>query len=252
MKAIKKRKIQLKNGEILDIEIILDPTETFADKKEIIVKEMRNITSKCWADFRDVTFKWFDLADILLIVKKGERIVAFSTSKFMEGDLIVFLSTMVLPEFQSMNIAKTLQKITIKNFLIKNFRIIHFKLWKHFKNLYFSYRTSNPRLIKAVKRYNLALPINGCKPTLEEINIAKKVAKMFSPDCRFNSDSFVIEGAFKDNSDLIYEQEEIPWSNDEKIDKFCEEYLGYKEKKGNLFVVVGHLSFWQKLLIFFS
>ena len=29
-------------------------------------------------------------------------------------------------------------------------------------------------------------------------------------------------------------------------------YLGYKERKGNLFVIIGYMSFWQQLLILLS
>ncbi|MDD4874817.1 MAG: hypothetical protein PHI77_00210 [Candidatus Pacebacteria bacterium] len=189
---------------------------------------------------------------IFILRDKNKKPVAFSANKFIDEKLIIFLSTMVLPEFQGYGIAKKMQKIAGQKFLRDQILKNSLKFWKNFKSLYFAYRTPNPRLIKAVQKYNLALPIDNSKKISDkEKIIAKKVAEIFSPNLEFEEKNFVIKSALlKTNPELIYKKDQIPWSGDEKIDKFCENHLDYKNQKGNLFVIVGHINFFQK--IFFA
>jgi len=36
------------------------------------------------------------------------------------------------------------------------------------------------------------------------------------------------------------------------VDEFCKRYLKYEKKEGNLFVIVGHPNFLQKILALFA
>lgn len=243
----KKKIVKFKNKK-LNIEIIFNPAQTYPNLREKIIEDIRKITISSWADFGQVVSQWFDWASILLIVRDGENVVAFSVSEFVNNNLVIFLSTMVLPNYQSIGISKKLQRLTVKEFLLKKFNI---NFLKYFKKLYFSFRTPNPRLIKAVLQYNIVPSIYGRKPTLEEIEIAKRIVNKFSPNCFFDEENLVIKGALKNNPSLILNQDEIQYSNNRKIDELCKKHLMYEKREGNLFVVVGSLNFLQKILVRF-
>lgn len=252
-----KFKIKAKNKENLEVQIIESPFKNLKQERERVVFEMRDVTKRCWADFKDVTYKWFDLADVLILVRNNRKLVAFAADRFVkqgeaEERIIIALSSMVLPEYQNIGLSKRLQKITVKKFIRHNIKLSGWHFWKFFRKIFFAYRTANPRLIKAALRYNPALSISERKVTEAERRVGKIVAKLFSPNKKFNESEFIIENAFEDNPQLIYKKNNIPWSGDRKIDLFCEQMLGFKKKKGHLFVVVGHLSFIQQLLVLFT
>jgi hypothetical protein len=244
-----KKKYIKKGGKRLEIEIIFNPAQTLSHSRDKIISDMRQITKLAWADFGYVVSQWFDWASILLIVRYRGEIVGFSANEFLDGNVVVFLSTMILPNFKNMGLSKTLQRFAFKQFLLRNF---NFKFWKYFKKIYFVFRTPNPSLVAAVLKYNSVPSINGRKPTREELEIAKKIANKFSHYCVFNEEHFVIKGALKHNPDLIFNLDEIPYSNNKMVNEFCKRYLKYEKKEGNLLVVVGHPTFLQKILALFS
>jgi len=246
----KSRKKYIKIGDKkLEIEIIFNPAQALPHLRDKIISDIRQITKLAWADFGYVVSQWFDWASILLIVRYRGKIVGFSANEFVGENLVVFLSTMILPNFQNMGLSKILQGFTVKQFLLRNF---NFKFWKYFKKTYFAFRTPNPSLVAAVLRYNIVPSINGREPTHEELEIAKKIANKFSPHCIFDEEHFVIRGALKYNPDLIFNLDEIPYSNNKMVDEFCKRYLKYEKKEGNLFVIVGHPNFLQKILALFA
>ena len=236
------KKIRFNSDDSFQLEINTALSKISSAEKEELVNKMREITSKSWHDFKEVTYRWLELADILLFVKKDEKLIAFSSNKFFSDDLIIFLSTMVLPEYQSLGIAKRLQKIAVGYFTKQQISRNGIKFWKNFSSLYFAYRTPNPRAVNAARNHNLSLPFNGREPLEKEREMAKKVADIFSPTCHFDCEHFVIEGAFTNSPELIYKEDAIPWSGNAIVDDYCAACLDYKNKKGNLLVIVGRIN----------
>ncbi len=243
-----RRKIIQKQNKANEIEVILNPKDAIkGDEKESIIREMERITIQAWEDFGDTVHKWFNLADILLIAKDNERIISFSTAKFENESLIIFLATMVHPSYQGLGLNKVFQNIIFKEFFKKKKKIVGFKAWKYLSNLYFSFRTANPRLVKEASKLHIALPIYGYRANYKEIEIARTVREMFSKEYQFDEKNFVIKGALRNKPNLIYTEDHVPWSHNKMIDEFCRQHLRYKEKEGNLFIIVGHLNFIQQL-----
>ena len=245
------KKIKLKSGDTFQLEIYSGLKKLSSEKKEELVNSMRKITSRSWHDFKEVTYLWLEHADILLFVIKDGELIAFSSNKFFSDELIVFLSTMVLPEYQTLGIAKKLHAIAIGYFAKSQISRNGMKFWKNFSSIYFAYRTPNPRAVNAAIKYDLSLPFHGRKPLEKELEMAKSVADIFSPTCHFDNKHFVIEGAFINSPELIYEEEAIPWSGDEIVDDYCAKYLDYKNKKGNLLVIVGRINPFTKHALMF-
>jgi hypothetical protein len=117
-----KKKYIKKGGKRLEIEIIFNPAQTLSHLRDKIISDMRQITKLAWADFGYVVSQWFDWASILLIVRYRGEIVGFSANEFLDGNVVVFLSTMILPNFQNMGLSKTLQRFAFKQFLLINFK----------------------------------------------------------------------------------------------------------------------------------
>ena len=236
------KKIKFKVGGDFQLEINTALSEMSSVEKEELVNKMREVTSRSWHDFKEVTYRWLELADVLLFLKKNGKLIAFSSNKYFSDDLIIFLSTMVVPEYQSLGIAKRLQRIAVGYFVKDQISRNGIKIWKNFSNLYFAYRTPNPRAVTAARKHDISLPLYGRKPLEKEMEMAKNVAEIFSPTCHFDCEHFVIEGAFTNSPELIYEEEAIPWSGNTIVDDYCATYLDYKNKKGNLLVVVGRIN----------
>jgi len=240
-------KIKFKAGDNYQLEINTALSKISAAEKEELVNKMRDVTSKSWHDFKEVTYRWLELADLLLFVEKNGKPIAFSSNKYFSDDLIIFLSTMVLPEYQSLGIAKSLQRIAVGYFAKEQMFRNGIKFWKNFTNLHFAYRTPNPRAVNAARKHNISLPLYGRKPLEKEIALAKNVADIFSPTCHFDCEHFVIEGAFTNSPELIYEEGAVPWSGNAVVDDYCARYLDYKNKKGNLLVIVGRINPFTKI-----
>jgi len=245
------KNIRFKTGGNFQLEINTALSTISSAEKEELVNKMRDITTKNWHDFKEVTYRWLDLADILLFVNKDGETIAFSSNKYFSDDLIIFLSTMVLPEYQSLGIAKRLQRIAIGFFIKDQISRNGLKFWKNFSTLYFAYRTPNPRAVVAANKHNLSSPLYGSEPSEKEMKMAKSVADIFSPTCHFDSEHFVIEGAFTNSPELIYQEDAIPWSGNKIVDVYCATYLDYKNKKGNLLVVVGKINPFIKIALNF-
>ena len=246
------KNIRFDSGGNFQLEINTGLATISSAEKEELVKNMREVTSKSWNDFKEVTYRWLELADILFFVKQNDKLIAFSSNKYFSDDLIIFLSTMVLPEYQNLGIAKRLQRIAVGYFVREQVFINGLKFWKNFSTLYFAYRTPNPRAVIGASKHIITSPVYGSKPSEKEMSMAKTVADIFSPTCHFDLEHFVIEGAFTDSPELIYEEQAIPWSGNSKVDAYCAKYLDYRNKKGNLLVIVGKINPLFKITLFFT
>jgi len=226
-----------KDGEIFEVEIIENPSKELRETEDIVMKLIKTLTRKARGNLDElVEKKIFPYADILLIVrnKKNLEVVGYATGEYMENNKVVFLSsTMLLPKVQNRGIGTFLNHIIVKEGLKRN----------KFRTVYFVTRTPNPIVFATLaSKIDIVPSIRGRKPSYTEVKIASKIASKWSPNCKFNPETFVIEGAYLCEPELIYNSDKVPWSHIEVVNKFCESYLRFKEKRGNAFVIVGKIS----------
>ena len=99
--------------------------------------------------------------------------------------------------------------------------------------------------MQTVQKFNVAPSVDGREPTQEEIDIAKKVATRFSPNCDFDERYFVLKGALKSKPDLLA-KDKVFYSKNQALNAFCDRHLEYDKQAGNLFIPVGQFNWVQQ------
>lgn len=224
----------------LDVEFYYQPRRKRDSEKNRLLSEIREITQKSWEDFGEVVHQWFEWSDILILAKIDGQIVGFNACAFQDKQAILFLASFVLPEYQASDIAKIMQNVMVKKFLL------HRGKQQFFSPAWFTFRTQNPRVMQTISKFNAYPSVEGKKPGHAEVQIAKRVAKRFSPDCEFDETHFVIKGALKGKPDLLG-MDKVFYSKNQKLNDFCTKHLEYQTQAGHLFVPVGRLNLLHRL-----
>ncbi len=202
-----------------------------------LIKILKEITSRAWADFGETPKVWLENTEYLVLVRKGNDYIAFDAKGVLGNDFI-FLSSMVWKEFQNKGIIKKASRISLKKHIVKTFFKNPLKI---FKPLYFVFRTPNPILYESVVDFDPFPDIlNNRKSEEKERELAIKIIELLSPGAKYDIESFVIEKALK-NPDLFYSLETYPRTKNDKINDYFEKKINYSNNEGNLLIVVGKI-----------
>lgn len=185
-----------------------------------------------WGDQEEFLRKFIPQLDLVAIAEENNSIVAFSLAKTIIAKnyiAIAFFATRVLADYRNKGIAKKLLEKLSSRLIIKEKFL---KLWNIFKPVYFVSITANP-IVFAVMSKTLQITT--------EVEIAEKFAQIFSPQNKFNRETFVLERAFLGSAEYYSDTQKIPWSNDESSNLFLEERLNLKNKTGNGLVFTGRI-----------
>ena len=231
-----------KTGEYFDIEVIEEANVRLKDIKDKVINDIKFLTKEALGDPKDLAEEWFHLSDILVIARREGKIRGYAIGKYVRDTLLFFPVTMVSPQDRNKGLAMFMNYTILTTAWRRRIKEAGWKIWKWLRPLYIAFRTYNPILYKAVgKRIDVVPSIRGRTPSLQEIKIATEIANLSSLGCKFDPQTFVIEGALSPYPEL-FKSENIPWSLDKKIDEFFERHLKLTEEKGNVFVVVGKIS----------
>jgi len=226
-----------------DLQIIENPRNLSDCQKEQMLTQMMEVTKKAWGDPKSLLNQWIGLADILAIAYQG-GIKGFAVGKKIRNNLYLFPATIVHPDSQQKGLG-VFMNINILS------RMVDKDIIGKLKYFYIVFRTPNPIFYHAISKVIDVVPaIDGRAASLEETSIAKEIANIFSPECKFDVGNFIIEGALKPFPDLIYTEKNIPWARSEKVNRFFSEKMRLPNGNGNELVIVGKIPMeWVNLYL---
>jgi hypothetical protein len=229
--------------ERFNIEIYYKQNRSLQENKEFFLSIINDVTRDAWEEPSDLVKKWFDLLDILVIAKQKDIVCGFVIGNFMEEDFVLLVSSMVRKNKQSIGLGLFINSIIINEGIKR--RLFSFgSIFKIFKSFYFAFRTPNPILCSMVSSKTGVFPsMNRQEPTKKEIEIFDEIVSRFSPQAQIDKDNFIIKGAYLNYPKLIYEISNIPWSNNDKLNKFLDRRLKLTNREGNTMVIIGRVSF---------
>ncbi len=216
------------------------------DRRFSVVSILKDVTNDAWCDFGKSYDAWLDMSNYLVIVKDGNRCVAFDLKGRSGIRDLTFISSMVRKEYQSRGITARASRINIKHHYYYLLSLgLASAISILFRPVYFVFRTPNPRIYYSICKYNPFPSIVSPRAcSTKELDMARRLVSALSPDCKFNEDTFVIEGALK-NKGLYYSQHDYPKSKSPEINSYFERAIDYKNNCGNLQVIVGRIGFWD-------
>lgn len=224
-------------GEIFAIELYYKSNKTLQADKKNVLKIMETITKDAWEDPDDLVKKWFDLLDVFIIAKKDGDVCGFVVGNFMKKDLVLLVASMVKIDKQSIGLGSLINSIVIKTAIKKR------GILKIFKPFYFAFRTPNPILYSMVStKTNIFPSLSRETPTEKEKDIFNEIVNRFSSDAELDEDNFIIKGAYLNYPKLIYQKDDIPWSNNKEINSFLDKSLKLIDGEGNTMVIVGKIT----------
>lgn len=184
---------------------------------------------------------WLDFSEGVIFAHVGDLVVGFTLYSFVWEESIIYVPAMVVkPEFQKKGIlSKMLKRIIIKEMLIR--RIKKFKITNLFSPIRVFFRTQNPILYKALKKRLDVLPNLDTTKTKSEKMLIEQISKIVNeiwPNFEFDKNNLILKSAYSKTPSLAYSSENIPWSNDQEVDKFFEKNLKLSKNSLDAFIVI--------------
>lgn len=235
--------------DIYEIEIIKDAKNRLSKNKKVL-NDLRNVSQSAGQDPENYVINWFNLADVLVVIRKGDIICGFTIAYFSKFNLIHFPVTMITTEFQNTGLGLFITTKALKEFLFWRIKEVNFKIWKLYSPAYFIFRTQNPVLYTMLSNKTIIFPsiLEKRKPFLKEKKMAEEFAKKFWPTCDFDSSTFVLKNAYASNPKLMPDVDKILWSRNKIINEYFEEHLGLTAKEGHALLVLGKILFFRQFM----
>lgn len=233
-----------RSGRVYSVEVYV-PNRNNKLNKDQFSSLIIEITKSAWGNPGLLAGKWLELADILLVaLDVKNKPVAFAIGNYTRNDLVVLVSTMVVRSLQNSGIAKYLNSFILKKAFIRKLLSCRF-----FTPLYFSFRTPNPTLYSLTsKKTDLFPNVSGRKANQDELEIFDLIVEKFSKNSLVDREKFVIFDAYTSYPDLIYKNQLIPWSWDEKVNDLFEDSLKLTHCMAATMVIIGKVNISDMIL----
>lgn len=214
--------------------------ETAQLSKEEIKKcsnEIRYLTTSAWGDPAELADRWLELADVVVLARDADKLVAFASGKIIDNKTLNLVATIIDPSYQGKGLSTKL-----------NLEIAWYFIEKHpiqfMEGFNIVFRTQNPSLYEKVYKKIPIFPDyrKNIEPTVQQRAIFKRIIQLFCPRNEFDEDKFVIKKAHDLYPGLIYDHNNIPWAKSIAINHFFEKRLKYDRKSGDTMVFIGYVK----------
>lgn len=239
--------------KIFKIEIISNAKIKLKDIKTEALNDLRGICKQAGQDPEDHVINYFNLADLLMLVRVDGNLCGFAVAHYVEDNIVHIPVTMINPNYQRMGLATFINTFIFKRFILRKIKKSKFQIWNWLEPIYLIFRTQNPNIYttlnKRIKVFPSIIDSRDRKviPTLEEIALAKRCAEKFWPSCEFSPGTFVLKGAYFSNPRLMIDPENIPWSKNKEVNNFFEKELGLTTRGGHALLIMGKISLFDIL-----
>ena len=212
-----------------------------------------SILKDAWGKFPDDFIEKHVLrSQKIVLAKENNEYVGFccvSIKNVLEKKIHYIEFLVVKKAFQNMNLGSKLLGMTMRNSLIKIVPII---LFNPFEVMFI---TPNVRVLTWMAKFAKYIYPNPCLSNKEGVilqaddttwKMAQDIIRQSDmPHRKIYRGGLVLEGSYQRTPWLIYQIDDIPWSNnpDKRINKFAEKYLNYKKREGKEFVVRAQFGF---------
>jgi hypothetical protein len=221
------------------------------EQKIHLIKRISKLINSSWGEFDDKFIEEHIINSYLLLtISKNKQLVGFASINerdFFKQKYYYFEFLAIKPIYQSKGLAKKLIKKITKKILFKS--ILNFKLSINLITI-----SPNPRILSLIYKVSKKIYPNPYKPN-KKINkkkwyIAQKIIEESNKPNRFiDKNGLVLYDSYKDTPWLIYDYDKVPWNKDERINKFCDKLLNFKDKKGKEFIIIAKISILKLLKI---
>lgn len=243
-KAIRNIKFGSSNKNFF-LDLISYPHSSLIDKNDVVYK-VKELIKFIWGNPGKLIEDWIHSADVLALSYKNKDLRGFSIVNYVENNIFYLRATIIHPEDINQGLGKFMNYHCVKSLLNEKGKTS--RPWMWLENIYFISCISNPLAYAILFKKRKIYPDleNRYKLSNQDKEIAFKVAKRFCPNAVFDTETFVLKGDLTPYPDLIYKKENIPWSNDKRINQFFEDRLKLTQEQGNTLLVL-----WKENLFLF-
>ena len=231
------------------MECVKNANTKLAHIKNDVIKDLQDVSQKAGQISGDFAKRWFELADILIIVRHNDDDIGFVVANFYTNDVVFLVVSMIAHEHQHKKIGNIINSHVLRYFIYYRLKEIS----KILSGFYFIFRTQNPIVYYALSKHAELYPSlknNNIPP--KEKNIAINFVKNIWPGSNFDLNRFVIFDAYANAPGLKYTAATLPKCKDERINKFMRDNLKFEITNNNAQLILGKISILKQLYILFS